>query len=75
MSNKYPVAYLIGWIEGEIEQAEEDGAKDRFIEIHRAIITKLKAGETLRKVAKAYWTMPLSHIRADLLKAINEQED
>ncbi len=57
MSNKYsaeairksyPAAYLIGWIEGEIEglpQDMEPGCKDRFIEIHRAIISKLRSAD------------------------------
>jgi len=73
--SKYLVAYLIGWIEGEIEQAEEDGAKDRFIEIHRAIIAKLGAGEKIKEAAKAHLTMPLSHLRDALRQAIKEYEE
>ena len=56
--SKYPVAYLIGWIEGEIEQAEEDGAKDRFIEIHRAIIERLRIADSVLETLN---TMLITH--------------
>jgi hypothetical protein len=74
----YPASYLAGWIEGEIEGLPKDmekSCKARFIEIHRAIVSKLKAGEKLYEAAKAYRTASeLRMLNESVSQAITRRE-
>jgi hypothetical protein len=73
---KYSVAYLIGWIEGEMEGLPSDmesDRRDRIIEIHQAIIAKLKAEERLWELVEINALNLLDDGYDNIVEAIKEE--